>query len=379
MSLDFFPVAYAEILRLVQRINPTDYAKSRNFSNGAVTRLSPYISRGVISLPEIFSTLQQRGINVNKAEKFIQELAWREYFQRVWFNLGDAIFSDLKNQQVPVDHHQVPIALIKAQTGINAVDEAIENFYTTGYLHNHMRMYIAGITCNLGKAHWAAPAAWMYYHLLDGDLASNNCSWQWIAGSFSSKKYIANQENINRYFNSGQQNTYLDTSYEKIFDQPVPAQFKATVPASFNTPLPASSTIVIDPELPVLLYNSYQLNVNWRRAEKANRILLLEPSHFSRFPVSERVISFVVQLAKENIPGIQVACMELQELPGIQQIKKVHSIEHPLTKHYPGEQDPYPWLIPAVSGYYPSFSAYWKKAAVHLYASSRNFQLPLFL
>ena len=35
----------------------------------------------------------------------------------------------------------------------------------------------------------------MYYHLLDGDWASNALSWQWVAGSNASKKYYANQAN----------------------------------------------------------------------------------------------------------------------------------------------------------------------------------------
>ena len=50
-------------------------------------------------------------------------------------------------------------------------------------MHNHLRMYTASITSVIAKAHWLNPSKWMYYHLLDGDLASNSCSWQWVAGS----------------------------------------------------------------------------------------------------------------------------------------------------------------------------------------------------
>mgnify|MGYP006195700273 CR=1 FL=1 len=60
-------------------------------------------------------------------------------------------------------------------------------------------MYLAAMVCNNAKSHWLTPARWMYYHLLDGDLASNALSWQWVAGTFSHKKYIANQQNINKY------------------------------------------------------------------------------------------------------------------------------------------------------------------------------------
>ena len=55
-------------------------------------------------------------------------------------------------------------------------------------------MYIASIVCNIAKSHWKLPTKWFYYYLLDGDLASNNLSWQWVCGANSSKKYYANQE-----------------------------------------------------------------------------------------------------------------------------------------------------------------------------------------
>ena len=71
-------------------------------------------------------------------------------------------------------------------------------------------MYIASIVCNIAKSHWKLPSKWFYYYLLDGDLASNNLSWQWVCGANSSKKYYANQENINKFCFTKQKNTFLD-------------------------------------------------------------------------------------------------------------------------------------------------------------------------
>jgi len=34
---------------------------------------------------------------------------------------------------------------------------------------------------------------------LDADIASNNLSWQWVAGTFSSKPYVFNRENLERF------------------------------------------------------------------------------------------------------------------------------------------------------------------------------------
>jgi deoxyribodipyrimidine photo-lyase len=46
---------------------------------------------------------------------------------------------------------------------------------------------------------WQAGARWFLQHLLDGDPASNNLSWQWVASSFSHKPYIFNRSNLERY------------------------------------------------------------------------------------------------------------------------------------------------------------------------------------
>ena len=76
---------------------------------------------------------------------------------------------DLSFNQKPVAYRNLPKNILDANTKISAVDNAIKEFYNTGYLHNHMRMYIAAICCNIGQYHWLNPAKWMYYHLIDGD------------------------------------------------------------------------------------------------------------------------------------------------------------------------------------------------------------------
>ncbi|MBY0432645.1 MAG: deoxyribodipyrimidine photolyase, partial [Cyclobacteriaceae bacterium] len=155
-----FPTDYDFIIERINRINPVQYAKTRNFVDGEVTYLSPYISRGVISVKQVKETVLAKGHHPATIEKFLQELAWREYFQRVWQAKGDELFKDLKQPQPDVLHHKMITAINTATTGILAVDKLIKEFYQTGYLHNHVRMYVASIACNISKAHWSAPAQW---------------------------------------------------------------------------------------------------------------------------------------------------------------------------------------------------------------------------
>jgi deoxyribodipyrimidine photo-lyase len=361
-----FPTDYKNIIERMNHIDPLQYSKTRNFINGAVTYLSPYISRGIISVKQVMETVLQKGYKPYQIEKFLQELAWREYYQRIWQHKQDDIWKDIKQPQPEVLHHQMIESIEFATTGIELIDEQIKRLYISGYMHNHIRMYTASMVCNMAKAHWLQPSKWMYYHLLDGDIASNNCSWQWVAAAFASKKYYFNQENVNKYSFSKQQNTYIDKSYEEIITMPVPENLKSTSNLLLQTKLPVTKPPSINTNKPTLIYNSYNLDLFWRKDEDVNRLLLFEPSHFEKYPVSEKVIQFAIDLSK-NIHGIKIYTGEIADIIDIYKNSNIfggeiiYSKEHPAYTHYPGKKDSREWMFTEVSGYYNSFFSYWKK------------------
>jgi deoxyribodipyrimidine photo-lyase len=349
----------------IEAIEPVSYSKNRNYIDGAVSKLSPYISRGVISTKEILNSLLQRGFNPNKIEKFIQELAWRDYWQQIWIEKQDLINSDLKNNQLKVDNHQIPKAIVEGNCSIEAIDNAIKEFYDTGYIHNHVRMYIAAISCNNAKSHWKAPAQWMYYHLLDGDWASNALSWQWVCGANSNKLYFANQDNINKYCYTQQKNTFLDVDYSEFYSMGIPSELKETVDLKLTTPLPKTdNSLKIDTELPTLIYNYYNLDPKWRTEKKANRILLIEPSVFENYPISRKSMDFMLNLSK-NIDDIQLFVGSFEGLKELTEVSPLYFKEHPLNTHYKGIEDQRDWMF-TVKGYYPSFFKFWNKCKKEL-------------
>ena len=356
---ELFPTSYAEILQRVRRIDPVRYGSTRNFIDGAVTYLSPYISRGVVSTKYVLDEVLRQGYSPDRIEKFIQELAWRDYWQQVWMHKGDKINDDLKQKQSPVSNRSISSALVTAQTGIKAIDQAINNLYQTGYMHNHLRMYVASIACNLGQSHWKMPAHWMYYHLLDGDWASNSLSWQWVAGANSRKKYYANQDNVNRYCRTDQKGTFLDVAYENFQHMNVPHVLSEASRPVLETPLPARQELHLDTNLPSCIYNYYNLDPMWKSGDAVNRILLLEPSHFKRYPISQKSVDFMLALA-QNIKGIQVYVGEFKELIDTHGLQDVYFKEHPLNGHYEGEHESRDWMF-NVQGYFSSFFAFWKK------------------
>ncbi len=361
-----FPTDRSSIEARIDAIDPIAYGKDRNYLSGHVTMLSPYIARGFVTILEIRKRVLARGYRTQQIEQFLKELAWREYFLRVWERLGtNRMMVDIRFDQEGVLTHEMPRAFFDMTTRIEALDMAVESLYETGYMHNHLRMYVAGIACNMSGAHWRIPSQWMYYHLLDGDLASNTCSWQWNAGAFASKKYMTVQTNINEYTGSTQRKTFLDRTYDDIWSTKVPNHMRDFVSISLITRLPESDVYILDPLKPLCIYTDYWINPQWKSDTEANRILVLSPSHFERFPVSEKVIDFIIRLAKDNIAGIQVFVGEIEDLRDSFRVissKEIYLIDHILyTSITWVTKTVYPYMIPEVTAYCASFFAYWKQ------------------
>ena len=362
-----FSLSYKDIVEQIKNIDPKQYAQTRNMLDGAVTRLSPYITRGVISLPYVRDTVLQN-YSQKDSYKLIQELAWREYFQKTWVARGDDIFIDLRFAQEPTDNAQMPKNIVDAATGIETIDKCIESLYKDGYMHNHARLTVASLCCNLGQSHWKVPSAWMYYHLLDGDPASNTLSWQWVAGTSISKKYFTDQSLINHWSGTQQSDTFLNFDREQTLKQTKPNELYYLETPTLETVLPRlEQKVDVTKETNILLYHPFHLDPVWHRDKDAVRVLVFEPSWFKKHPVSEKVMKFIIDLAQENIPNIQIFVGEYAELDINPIFQKAITREHPCTEHWTDcEKEPRAWLFPEVTGYYKSFFAFWKECEKYL-------------
>ena len=214
----FEPTLQAAQACLAQ-VRPDAYAQTRNALDGAVTRLSPYITHGLLSLRDVYAEVNARH-PLDAKHKFVFELGWRAYYRHVWAHRGDSIHQSLHPGLLPDDAYQaaMPIDVLEARTGVPAIDLAVRELYGTGYLHNHARMWLASYLVHLCKLHWHTAAQWMLGYLLDGDVASNHLSWQWVAGTGSVKPYLFNAENVAKYAPAlwHSPGTVIDTSYETL-------------------------------------------------------------------------------------------------------------------------------------------------------------------
>jgi deoxyribodipyrimidine photo-lyase len=215
--------AFAPTLAAAQaRINalrPAAYARTRNALDGAVSGLSPYITHGLVSLADVLAGVASRHA-LDVQHKFVYELGWRDFFRHVWQHRGDGIFQSLHEGPLPEGAYarELPADIREARTGVPVVDQAVRALYSTGMLHNHARMWLASYVVHVRKVHWRSGADWLYGHLLDGDLASNHLSWQWVAGTGSGKPYLFNADNVARYAPAAWHSpgSVIDVSYEAL-------------------------------------------------------------------------------------------------------------------------------------------------------------------
>jgi len=203
----------------ITAVRPAAYARTRNALDGAVSGLSPYITHGFVTLAEVLAGVAARHA-LPAQHKFVFELGWRAYFRHVWQHRGDAILRSLHAGPLPDDAYarELPSDVREGCTGVPVVDEAVRALYATGTLHNHARMWLASYVVHVRKVHWRCAADWLYGHLLDGDLASNHLSWQWVSGTGSRKPYLFNAENVARHAPASWHSpgSVIDTSYEAL-------------------------------------------------------------------------------------------------------------------------------------------------------------------
>lgn len=210
-ALDDWPATREEALARLAAFAPRagrDYAETRNYDLGAEDRanvsvLSPYIRHRLITEDEIVSeVLAHHGLG--EAEKFIQEVCWRTYWKG-WLEMRPAVW-----QRYCADVEALERALltdaglaarleaaVSGKTGIACFDAWALELQSTGYLHNHARMWFASIWIFTLKLPWQLGADFFLRHLLDGDPASNTLSWRWICGLHTpGKTYPARATNI---------------------------------------------------------------------------------------------------------------------------------------------------------------------------------------
>ncbi|HWE54003.1 MAG TPA: deoxyribodipyrimidine photo-lyase [Acidimicrobiales bacterium] len=150
----------------------------------STSRLSPYLRFGCLHPRQILARLEPGG-----HDRFETELCWREFYADVLFHRPDAARRSYREEfrRFPVDGGRAADRLFEAwaqgRTGYPIVDAGMRQLLAEGWMHNRVRMIVASFLVKDLHIDWGRGARWFMQHLVDGDLASNQLNWQWVAGS----------------------------------------------------------------------------------------------------------------------------------------------------------------------------------------------------
>lgn len=169
-----------------------DYKHSRDIpSRAGTSRLSPFLAWGNISPRQILVAIRDAQRSHPKiAEQgaaYVRELGWREFSWHLLYHFPHTTNSNLnpKFAQFPwaEPDRECLAAWQQGQTGIPLVDAGMRELWSSGWMHNRVRMIVASFLTKNLRYHWIHGARWFWDTLVDADLANNTMGWQWAAGT----------------------------------------------------------------------------------------------------------------------------------------------------------------------------------------------------
>jgi deoxyribodipyrimidine photo-lyase len=166
------------------RINPNQlkqYEETRNFPGlDNTTHLGVHLRFGTISARECISTAEKQ------SAVWLNELIWREFFMQILWHFPHVEKSAFRSAYDRINWRNDPNEFEQwcmGKTGFPLVDAGMRELNKTGFMHNRVRMVVAGFLTKHLLIDWRWGEAWFAEKLLDFELSANNGNWQWAAGS----------------------------------------------------------------------------------------------------------------------------------------------------------------------------------------------------
>ncbi|GEP33842.1 deoxyribodipyrimidine photo-lyase [Nocardioides szechwanensis] len=162
-----------------------DYGDDRDRPGvDGTSRMSPHLKWGEVHPRTLLADLAR--LRSDGAATYRKELAWREFYADVLFahphSARDYLKPDYARMRYddPADHLE---AWCQGRTGFPVVDAGMRQLRAIGWMHNRVRMIVASFLVKDLHVEWQHGARHFMHSLVDGDLASNQHGWQWVAGS----------------------------------------------------------------------------------------------------------------------------------------------------------------------------------------------------
>jgi deoxyribodipyrimidine photo-lyase len=163
-----------------------EYSEERNRpDHEGVSRLSPYLHFGELSPRMIWYTVLEKIQEPAKVEPYLRQLGWREFAHHLLYHFPHTPLKALREEydKFPWLHDKDTLKTWqKGLTGYPMVDAGMRQLWSTGWMHNRVRMIVGSFLVKDLLLPWQEGAKWFWDTLVDADLANNTLGWQWVAG-----------------------------------------------------------------------------------------------------------------------------------------------------------------------------------------------------
>ncbi len=163
-----------------------EYAKTRNLpSQEGTSRLSPHLHHGELSPRQVWHRVADAG----ESRTYLGEIAWRDYAQSILTQYPDVGRKNTRTQfdRMPWREGAAAKADLRAwqrgRTGYPIVDAGMRQLWTSGWMHNRLRMITASFLIKHLLIDWREGERWFWDCLVDADYGNNSINWQWTAGT----------------------------------------------------------------------------------------------------------------------------------------------------------------------------------------------------
>ena len=160
------------------------YAEGRDRPDeDRVSRLSPALAFGELHPEQILSALASHSGEGPAA--FVRQLYWRDFARHLLFHFPHSQTTAMNPRfsAFPwADDTREAEYWRRGLTGYPLIDAGLRELWTTGWMHNRVRMNAASFLVKHLLVSWRTGAAWFWNTLVDADLANNTMGWQWVAG-----------------------------------------------------------------------------------------------------------------------------------------------------------------------------------------------------
>jgi len=178
------------------------YKDTRNGLIGAdySTKFSPWLAYGCLSPKRIYweiKAYEEKNGSNDSTYWVIFELLWRDFFRLMGKKHGTAIFQKGGTKGARREWRKDPASFrrwVDGQTGTPFIDANMREVERTGFMSNRGRQNVASYLVKDLKIDWRMGAEYFEHILLDYDVTSNWCNWNYIAG-------VGSDPREDRYFN----------------------------------------------------------------------------------------------------------------------------------------------------------------------------------